>query len=82
MKGEIHEARQCLSCNLSLAALLVFVATALAQTAQVTGRITDASGAVVPGAQITLTNQATGLNARLSPTMKAITLCRYCSRQL
>jgi hypothetical protein len=42
------------------AALLVFVATALAQTAQVTGRISDASGAVVPGAQISLTNQATG----------------------
>src|SRR5262245_7404739 len=36
--------------------------TALSQTAQVTGRVSDQSGAVVPGAQITLTNTATGIN--------------------
>jgi len=42
------------------AALLAFAATALGQTAQVTGRISDAGGAVVPGAQITLTNQSNG----------------------
>jgi outer membrane receptor protein involved in Fe transport len=33
-----------------------------AQTAQVTGRISDAAGAVVPGAQVTVTNLATGIN--------------------
>jgi hypothetical protein len=45
-------------------ALLVFAiwTTAFGQTAQVTGRITDQSGAVMPGAQITLTNMATGIN--------------------
>lgn len=36
--------------------------TAFSQTAQVTGRISDQSGAVVPGAQITLTNPATSIN--------------------
>ena|SRR5262245_1998570 len=40
--------------------LLVFAATALGQTAQVTGRVTDASGAVMPGAQVILINQANG----------------------
>src|SRR5262249_57734239 len=37
-------------------------APAFSQTAQVTGRISDQSGAVVPGAQVTLTNTATGIN--------------------
>jgi hypothetical protein len=46
--------------TLLCAAILVFAATVLGQTAQVTGRISDASGAVVPGAQISLTNQANG----------------------
>ncbi len=36
--------------------------TALSQTAQVTGRVSDQSGAVVPGAQITLLNRATGIS--------------------
>ena len=45
-----------------LLALLVLTLgqAAFSQTAQVTGRISDASGAVVPGAQITVTNQKTG----------------------
>ncbi len=41
-------------------ACFVFLTTAVGQTAQLTGRIRDAGGAVVPGAQITLSNQANG----------------------
>ena len=35
-----------------------------AQTASVTGRVTDATGGVVPGATITVVNQATALETR------------------
>lgn len=41
--------------------LLGLVTIAFGQTAQVSGRITDATGAVVPGAQVTLTNLGNGL---------------------
>jgi hypothetical protein len=46
---------------LSAMLVLTLEQAAFGQTAQVTGRISDASGAVVPGAQITVTNQKTGL---------------------
>ena len=47
---------------LSLALLVLTLGqVAFSQTAQVTGRVSDASGAVVPGAQISVTNQKTGL---------------------
>ena len=39
---------------------LVFASLLLAQNASVTGRVTDASGAVVPGAKITARNPASG----------------------
>jgi Carboxypeptidase regulatory-like domain/TonB dependent receptor len=44
-------------------AVILFAAgtTAFSQTAQVTGRISDQSGAVIPGAQISVTNPKTGL---------------------
>jgi len=45
---------------LLLSFLLAGLTPAFAQTAQVTGRISDATGAVVPGAQITLSNTGTG----------------------
>ncbi len=40
---------------------LIVAATALGQTASVTGRVTDASGAVVPGVRIEARNDATGV---------------------
>jgi outer membrane receptor protein involved in Fe transport len=40
--------------------LLAFAISALAQTAQVTGRITDQAGAIVPDTKITLTNVGNG----------------------
>src|SRR6187200_3001155 len=44
------------------ASALFFVAIPLlAQTAQVSGRVSDTTGAVVPGANITITNVATSL---------------------
>ena len=49
-------------CPLSaLAAFLLFANSAFGQTAELTGTITDASGAVVPGAHVTATNIATGV---------------------
>src|SRR5262245_29759202 len=43
-------------------AVFTFTLTASAQTAQLTGRISDQAGAVVPGAQIIVTNVGTGLS--------------------
>jgi outer membrane receptor protein involved in Fe transport len=42
--------------------LLIFAVGALAQTAQITGRITDQAGAIIAGANVTVTNMATGIN--------------------
>jgi len=49
--------------RLSAVALLIFVlyGSALAQRASLTGRISDAAGAVIPGAQVTITNVNTGV---------------------
>jgi hypothetical protein len=47
--------------GLALALLLATVCTVMAQTAQVTGRVTDTSGGVVVGTEVVVTNMGTGL---------------------
>jgi outer membrane receptor protein involved in Fe transport len=53
-----------ISIRFLLVAVLVFViaVSTFAQTAQVTGRITDQAGAIISGANITATHTATGIN--------------------
>jgi hypothetical protein len=54
---------------LSAALLLSFAAApvhAQQGTAQISGRITDEQGAMLPGASITITNEATGVNRELT----------------
>jgi hypothetical protein len=46
--------------------LLAAASVALAQTALVTGRVTDSTGAVVPGTGVTATQVATGIDRRAS----------------
>jgi outer membrane receptor protein involved in Fe transport len=47
--------------------LAILAATAAyAQTAQITGRVTDASGAVAPGTNITVRNVGTGIDRRVA----------------
>src|SRR5436309_14319121 len=48
--------------------LCVFMlgSAALAQTARITGRVTDRTGAVVPGTSITVTNSGTGAERKVT----------------
>ena len=46
--------------SIILSALLCFPAAAQAPTGTVTGRVTDASGAAIPGAKITIEAERTG----------------------
>lgn len=50
--------------RLLLSSSLVLSALALAQTASVTGRVTDPSGATIPGVTVVLTNEGTSVESR------------------
>jgi len=52
--------------TLKIRVFLFFAAAfaAFGQTATINGIVTDSSGAVIPGAQVTLTNTETGLNQK------------------
>src|SRR5579859_2280 len=57
---------KCKTTNLIMWTLVLSIATCLSSVAQtvtgaVRGTITDPSGAIVPGAKVTATNQATGI---------------------
>jgi hypothetical protein len=56
----------CKASLLMLVAALSFAGNAFAQTAQITGRVTDASGAVVPGTSIVVTNIGTAADRTVS----------------
>ncbi len=45
---------------------LCYTGAALAQTAQITGRVTDSTGAVVPGTTITVRQVATGIDRKVA----------------
>jgi hypothetical protein len=47
-----------------LLALACLASLSFGQTAQITGRVTDSTGAVVPGTSITVTNVATGVDRK------------------
>jgi len=49
-----------------LVCILLSAVAAFGQTAQITGRLSDPSGAVIPGAAVTITNIDTGIERRVS----------------
>ncbi|MFL6440103.1 MAG: TonB-dependent receptor domain-containing protein [Terriglobales bacterium] len=56
-------------CLASICLLLVFAAPAFAQfNASIQGTVTDATGAIIPGAVVKVTNQATGVSASSQTT--------------
>ncbi|MBI1895155.1 MAG: carboxypeptidase regulatory-like domain-containing protein, partial [Acidobacteria bacterium] len=60
-------ARICLATSIAIAILVTLAGTpAAAQTASVTGRVTDASGAVIPNASLTITNVDTRVDRSTS----------------
>ena len=44
---------------------------------EITGSVTDASGAVISAATVTVTNTATAVERKFRPTKLAIIMCRF-----
>src|SRR6266852_5728624 len=68
MKLTTQQPRTLLSCSLLVVSLGLIVATAAAQEfrGSITGRVTDPSGATVPGSQVTVTNSATNVSSSVT----------------
>ncbi len=66
-------------CSISLC-ILLFALSAMAQiqNGQLTGTVTDPSGAAVPNAKVTITNQATNFSARVTTNQTGV----YSAREL
>jgi hypothetical protein len=67
-----------------LALLLAWADPTAAQTAtgQITGAITDATGATVTGVRVKITNTLTGLTRETTSSDRAPTRCRNCRSAL
>ena len=66
-------------CILALALSCAPFGSAQDSRAEVTGRVTDQSESVIPGADVTLTNTATRVEGRRRPIDPASTRCCSCS---
>ena len=60
LPGQLRVSTRQAACSLALAATLAIPAFAQTTTARLTGVVTDASGAIVANATVTITNKATG----------------------
>src|SRR3989441_2614999 len=80
MKFRSEQTRRFLSCCLlTLIGLGLIVASANAQEfrGSITGRVTDPSGAAVPGAQVTVTNTATNVAASVTTNDAGVSTALY-----
>src|SRR5882762_7924623 len=79
MKLTTQQRRTLLSCSLLAVSLGLIVATAAAQEfrGSITGRVTDPGGAVVPGAQVTVTNTATNVSESATTTDAGVSTALY-----
>src|SRR6267378_2274757 len=79
MKLTTQQRRTLLSCSLLVVSLGLIVATAAAQEfrGSITGRVTDPGGAVVPGAQVTVTNTATNVSESATTNDEGVSTALY-----
>src|SRR5437899_12957745 len=80
MKFRSEQTRRFLSCCLlTLIGLGLIIASADAQEfrGSITGRVTDPSGAAVPGAQVTITNTATNVSASVTTNDAGVSTALY-----
>ncbi len=67
-------------CGLLFALLASGAGVAQTVTGTISGTVSDASGQVIAGAKVTLTNQQTGNSRTLTSMKRAISVSRRCSQ--